>query len=97
MTVVTPDEMEHLKKLARLEMSAEETNAAAADINSILESFQTLQSLDLSNYPEMPRPVPMQNIMREDVATPALEQAVALGVAVEAEDGFFKVPRTVET
>jgi aspartyl-tRNA(Asn)/glutamyl-tRNA(Gln) amidotransferase subunit C len=97
MIVVTPDEMEHLKKLARLEMSAEETNAAAADINSILESFQTLQNLDLSNYPEMPRPVPMQNIMREDVATPALEQAVALGVAVEAEDGFFKVPRTVET
>jgi aspartyl-tRNA(Asn)/glutamyl-tRNA(Gln) amidotransferase subunit C len=97
MTVVTPSEMEHLKKLARLEMSAEETNAAAADINSILESFQTLQGLDLSGYPEMPRPVPMQNIMREDVATPPLEQAVALGVAVETEDSFFKVPRTVES
>jgi aspartyl-tRNA(Asn)/glutamyl-tRNA(Gln) amidotransferase subunit C len=97
MTVVAPEEMEHLKKLARLEMSAEETAAAAADINSILQSFQTLQALDLSAYPEMPRPVPMQNIMREDVATPALPQDVAISVAVEAEDGFFKVPRTVES
>jgi aspartyl-tRNA(Asn)/glutamyl-tRNA(Gln) amidotransferase subunit C len=97
MTVVTPEEMEHLKKLARLEMGEAETSAAAADINSILESFQTLQGLDLSGYPEMPRPVPMQNIMREDIATPPLEQAVAMGVAVEAEDGFFSVPRTVES
>jgi aspartyl-tRNA(Asn)/glutamyl-tRNA(Gln) amidotransferase subunit C len=97
MNAVTPEEMEHLKKLARLEMNEAETKAAADDINSILESFQTLQGLDLSAYPEMPRPVPMQNIMREDIATPPLEQALALGVAVETEDGFFKVPRTVES
>jgi aspartyl-tRNA(Asn)/glutamyl-tRNA(Gln) amidotransferase subunit C len=93
---VTPTEMEHLKKLARLEMSAEETSAAAKDINNILASFQTLQNLDLSAYPEMPRPVPMKNIMREDIAITGLEQQQALAVAVEAEDGFFKVPRTVE-
>ncbi|MFN3266674.1 MAG: Asp-tRNA(Asn)/Glu-tRNA(Gln) amidotransferase subunit GatC [Deinococcales bacterium] len=97
MSTVLPEEIEHLKKLARLEMSAEETAAAAADINSILQSFETLQSLDLSSYPEMPRPIPMVNVMREDIATPALEQAVALSVAIEAEDGFFKVPRTVES
>jgi aspartyl-tRNA(Asn)/glutamyl-tRNA(Gln) amidotransferase subunit C len=93
---VTVAEMEHLKKLARLEMSPEETTTAAKDINNILESFQTLQNLDLSAYPEMPRPVPMKNIMREDVAIAGLEQHEAVAVAIEAEDGFFKVPRTVE-
>ncbi len=93
---VTPTEMEHLKKLARLEMNAEETEAAAKDINNILEGFKTLQNLDLSAFPEMLRPVPMQNIMREDVAIAGLEQHEAMAVAVEAEDGFFKVPRTVE-
>lgn len=93
---VTPAEMEHLKKLARLEMSALETEAAAKDINNILKSFRALQSLDLSAYPEMPRPVPMQNIMRQDVVIPGFSQSQALAVAVQAEDGFFKVPRTVE-
>jgi aspartyl-tRNA(Asn)/glutamyl-tRNA(Gln) amidotransferase subunit C len=93
---VTPSEMEHLKKLARLEMNAEETNAAAKDINNILEGFKTLQNLDLSAFSEMPRPVPMQNIMREDVAAAGLEQREAMAVAIEAEEGFFKVPRTVE-
>ncbi len=93
---VTPAEMEHLKKLARLEMNASETEAAAKDINNILESFKALQNLDLSAYPEMPRPVPMKNIMREDIAILGLEQHEAMAVAIESEDGFFKVPRTVE-
>ena len=93
---VTPAEMEHLKKLARLEMSDIETEAAAKDINNILESFKSLQNLDLSAFPEMPRPVPMQNIMREDVAIAGLEQHQAMAIAIESEDGFFKVPRTVE-
>ncbi len=93
---VSVTEMEHLKKLARLEMTPEETAAAAKDINNILDSFQALQNLDLSAYLEMPRPVAMQNIMRPDQATPPLEQSVAVAVAVESEDGFFKVPRTVE-
>ncbi len=92
---VTPAEMEHLKKLARLEMNPSQTAAAAKDINNILASFQALQNLDLSAYPEMPRPVPMKNIMREDVAVAGLEQHEAMAVAIEAEDGFFRVPRTV--
>ncbi|MGL5001314.1 MAG: Asp-tRNA(Asn)/Glu-tRNA(Gln) amidotransferase subunit GatC [Casimicrobium sp.] len=96
MSVISDAEMEHLKKLARLEMSVDETQAAAKDINNIFDSFAKLQSVDLSSFPEMPRPVPLENVFRDDVAEPGLTQAEAIGVAVEAENGFFKVPRTVE-
>ena len=93
---ITDTEIEHLKKLARLEMSATETAQAKAQINDILESFQQLQSLDLEAYSEMPRPVPMVNVMREDVVIDGFSQSQAMETAVDPQDGFFKVPRTVE-
>jgi aspartyl-tRNA(Asn)/glutamyl-tRNA(Gln) amidotransferase subunit C len=93
---ITDAEIEHLKNLSRLEMTPEETARAKADINAILESFQKLQELDLHAYPEMPRPVPLENIMRDDEARAGFTQSEALGIAVDSENGFFKVPRTVE-
>lgn len=93
---ITDTEIEHLKKLARLEMNATETALAKAQINDILESFQQLQSLDLEDHPEMPRPVPMVNVMREDVVSDGFSQSQAMSTAVDPQDGFFKVPRTVE-
>ena len=96
MDTITDAEIAHLKKLARLEMDAVETERAKRDINKILESFEALQKLDLDGLPEMPRPVPLANVMREDVAQPGFTQPEAMRVAVDAEDGFFKVPRIVE-
>jgi aspartyl-tRNA(Asn)/glutamyl-tRNA(Gln) amidotransferase subunit C len=93
---ITDAEIAHLKKLARLEMDESETALAKRDINKILDSFTALQKLDLDGLPEMPRPVPLTNIMREDQVQPGFTQAQAMSVAVDAEDGFFKVPRIVE-
>jgi aspartyl-tRNA(Asn)/glutamyl-tRNA(Gln) amidotransferase subunit C len=93
---ITDAEIAHLKKLARLEMDESETALAKRDINKILDSFTALQKLDLDGLPEMPRPVPLTNIMREDQVQPGFTQAEAMSVAVDAEDGFFKVPRIVE-
>ena len=96
METITDAEIAHLKKLARLEMDESETALAKRDINKILDSFEALQKLDLDGLPEMPRPVPLTNIMREDQVQPGFTQAQAMSVAVDAEDGFFKVPRIVE-
>jgi aspartyl-tRNA(Asn)/glutamyl-tRNA(Gln) amidotransferase subunit C len=93
---ITDAEIEHLKTLARLEMNAAETAQAKDDINNILSSFAQLQNLNLEAYPEMPRPVPLVNVLRADESQPGLSQPEAMGTAVESQDGFFKVPRTVE-
>ena len=93
---ISDAEIAHLKMLARLEMNDAETERAKHDINKILDSFAALQKLDLDGLPEMPRPVPLTNVLREDEPRPGFSQAEAMAVAVEAEDGFFKVPRIVE-
>ncbi len=94
--IISDDEMQHLKKLARLEMSDAETSSAKKDLNKILGYFQELQKIDTAGLPEMVRPVPLVNIMRLDVAEPGFTQSQAMNVAVEAENGFFKVPRIIE-
>ena len=93
---ITDAEIEHLKKLARLEMSPEDTEQAKADINKVFAYFEKLQTLDTDGLPEMPRPVALVNVLRDDESTAPMPQAEALSVAVEREDGFFRVPRTVE-
>ena len=93
---ITDLEMQHLKKLARLEMSDAETARAKLEINKILGSFDQLQKLNLEGLPEMPRPIALVNVLREDIAEAAMPQSEALTVGVEVNDGFFQVPRTVE-
>ena len=93
---ITDAEMQHLKKLARLEMDDAETARAKTEINKILASFDQLQKLDLEGLPEMPSPIALVNILREDIPEVAMSQAEALAVGVQVNDGFFQVPRTVE-
>ena len=93
---ISDAEIEHLKRLARLEMSAEDTARAREDLNRILGYFRDLQALDTAGLPELPRPIPLVNVLRDDDPQPGFTQAEATAVALEAEDGFFRVPRTVE-
>lgn len=89
-------EMTHLKTLARLELSDAETEALKGDLNKLLTYFERLSELDTEGAEELARPVATANVFREDTARGGLSQEAATGLAVEAENGFFKVPRTVE-
>lgn len=89
-------EMTHLKTLARLELSDTETEALKGDLSRLLEYFGTLSELDTDGVEELARPVATSNVFREDMVQRGLEPEAALALAVDAENGFFKVPRTVD-
>nr|WP_183988319.1 Asp-tRNA(Asn)/Glu-tRNA(Gln) amidotransferase subunit GatC [Deinobacterium chartae] len=89
-------EMQHLKTLARLDLSPEETARVQADLNKILGYFEKLNELDTEGVPEMQRPVRLENVMRPDEPGEMLPQEAALGLAVDQQDGFFRVPRVIE-
>ncbi|MEM6429993.1 MAG: Asp-tRNA(Asn)/Glu-tRNA(Gln) amidotransferase subunit GatC [Deinococcota bacterium] len=94
---ITTEEMEHLKRLARLELSAEETEHLKGDINKTLDYFTLLNELDTDGVEELVRPVQSVNVFRADKVVPTLTHEDAMSVAIEHEDGFYKVPRTVDT
>jgi aspartyl-tRNA(Asn)/glutamyl-tRNA(Gln) amidotransferase subunit C len=94
--MLTDAEMAHLKTLARLNLSDEETEALKGDLNRILDYFGLLSQLDTDGVEELARPVDVSNVFRDDVVRPGLEPDTVMALAVESENGFFKVPRTVE-
>ena len=94
--MISDEEMTHLKTLARLEIDPEETQHLKEDLNKILGYFEQIRDLDTEGVEELVRPTPSQNVFREDEVLPSLSQEEALSLAVEEEDGLFKVPRTVE-
>ena len=93
---ISDADMAHLKTLARFELSSEETDSLKEDLNKILDAFAQLNALDTDGVEELTRPVPLHNVFREDEQRPSLPQDEVMGLAQETQEGFFKVPRTVD-
>lgn len=94
---ISSEEMEHLKRLARLELSPEETESLKADINKTLNYFESINELDTEGVEALVRPVHSVNVFRADQVVSTLSPEDAMSVAIEQEDGYYKVPRTVDT
>ncbi|MEZ4605453.1 MAG: Asp-tRNA(Asn)/Glu-tRNA(Gln) amidotransferase subunit GatC [Deinococcales bacterium] len=94
--MISDQEMEHLKNLARLELPPQESQSLKSDLNRTLAYFEQLNELDTTGIEEMFRPLDLVNIFREDIIIPTLSHDEAMSVAVEHQDGYFKVPRTLD-
>jgi aspartyl-tRNA(Asn)/glutamyl-tRNA(Gln) amidotransferase subunit C len=93
---ITPELINHLGRLSRLALTPEEKVRLEGELRSMIGFFEKLQALDTENLPEMARPVAITNRMRADQVRPSLDQEAALSVAIDKEDGQFKVPRVIE-
>ena len=92
-TSVDDRTLEHLERLARLEVPEEERDGIKADLSTVLTFVAQLADLAIgSDAPETDAP----SAARPDVQRPSLGQAAALAVAPASRDGYFEVPRTVD-
>jgi aspartyl-tRNA(Asn)/glutamyl-tRNA(Gln) amidotransferase subunit C len=96
MPALTPEQVDHVALLARLELTPEEKAKLTHDLNTILVHFERLQQLDTEDVPPTSHAIPMQNVFREDVVRPSLPRDSFLREAPDARDEFFVVPRIVE-
>lgn len=94
---ISDADMDHLKALARLELSPEETRDVKQDLNKILASFEQIRNLDTEGSAELVRPVLTHNVFRQDEVRGGLDPERVQQLAIETEDNFFKVPRTVDS
>jgi aspartyl-tRNA(Asn)/glutamyl-tRNA(Gln) amidotransferase subunit C len=93
---LTQEEVEHIAKLARLELSASELAHYREQLSAILEHVAQLQKLDTSNIPPMAAVFSSESYLRTDVARPSLPTEVILKNAAEKEQGQFKIPPVFE-
>jgi aspartyl-tRNA(Asn)/glutamyl-tRNA(Gln) amidotransferase subunit C len=96
MSSITRDEVAHLAKLARLELSENEVDHYAEQLDVILQSVARVAEVAADDIPPMSHPIPLVNVTRPDVALPGLTRDEAFAGAPAVEDERFRVPRILD-
>jgi len=93
---ITPKEVEHVAKLARLELSDQEKTKLTDQLSGILTYVEKLNELDTKGVEPTSHVLDINNVMRDDVADVSLSQERALANAPEKAAGHYKVPKIIE-
>lgn len=82
----------HVARLARLELSEEEVERMASELSHVLDHIEKIRELDLEGVPPTAHVVDVVNALRADEPEPSLPAEVALAAAPEPLDRGFGVP-----
>jgi len=94
--VIERSVVDHVARLARLDLSEEERARMGAELSQILAHADRIQALDLDGVEPTSHAVPVVNALRQDEVKPSLEQEESLAGAPAVEAGRFRVPRIIE-
>ena len=90
---ITAADVRHVARLARLDITDDEVELFAGQLAAVLEHAEDVERLDTAGVPPTAHPLPLKNVLRDDVPRPSLDRDEVLGQAPAAEDGRFRVPR----
>ena len=93
---ITIEEVEHVARLARLELSAEEKNLFVGQMDAILGYVDKLGELNTDGILPTSHAVPVENSFRPDLETPSIGVAKALANSPDRVESFFRVPKVIE-
>ena len=86
----------HVAKLARLNLTEEETKLFESQLGRVLEYAEKLGELDTSNIEVAAHVIPVFDVFREDEQRPSLDADKALDNAPHQANGLFIVTKVVE-
>lgn len=93
---ITVADVEHVAKLARLELTSEEKTLFSVQMDVIIGYVEKLKELDTNGVMPTSHAVPMENAFREDNARASIGVEKALLNAPQRVESFFKVPKVIE-
>jgi aspartyl-tRNA(Asn)/glutamyl-tRNA(Gln) amidotransferase subunit C len=93
---ITREEIEHVARLARLELTEEEKETFTGQMDAILAYVDKLNELDTSDIIPTSHAVPMENAFREDLVAESFTTDNALLNAPDRSESFFRVPKVIE-
>jgi len=92
---ITPEEVRHVAKLARLSLSEAEVAETTLRLDSILSYVEKLGELDTSSVLPTTHALAIRNAFREDETRQSLSQQEALANAPLQNGEAFVVPRVI--
>jgi aspartyl-tRNA(Asn)/glutamyl-tRNA(Gln) amidotransferase subunit C len=96
MANVTRADVDHIAKLARLDLTDDEKEKYLGTLASVLEYANKLNDLDLTDVPPTAHAVAQQNVMRDDVVNSTLAVDKALANASQTKDDQFAIQAVFE-
>lgn len=93
---ITLPEVEHVARLARLDLAGEEKERMRAQLDAILSYIHKLNELETADVEPTSHVLPIANVMRADEVGDSLSRDEALANAPDREGEFFRVPRIQE-
>lgn len=89
---ITPADVAHVAKLARLDLTEEEMARLVVELGAVLDHAADVAALDTAGVAPTAHPLPLRNVLRPDQPRPVLDRDEVLAMAPRAEDGRFRVP-----
>jgi aspartyl-tRNA(Asn)/glutamyl-tRNA(Gln) amidotransferase subunit C len=91
------ERLEHLSRLAMLDLSEQEKEIFSRQLSDILSYFKKLNDLDTERVEPMTHPIEgLNNVFRKDIPWKSLSIEQALNNAKNKQDGYFKAPRILK-
>jgi aspartyl-tRNA(Asn)/glutamyl-tRNA(Gln) amidotransferase subunit C len=95
MTVsISRDQVLHVARLARLDLSDEEVERLTGELSAILDAVSKVSELDLDDVPPTSHPLALVNGWAEDVPRDSLALDDVFANAPSREGDLFRVPPT---
>ena len=90
------DEVAHLGRLARLQLSDDELDRFAGQLGAIVGWVASVSEVAADHIPPTSHALPLTNVTRPDEVRPGLTREQALSGAPAVEQDRFRVPRILE-
>ncbi len=89
---ITREDVAHVADLARLSLTDEELELFTVQLAAVLDHAEDVEALDTAGVPATAHPLPLVNVLRDDVVRPSLDREEVLAAAPAVEDHRFRVP-----
>jgi aspartyl-tRNA(Asn)/glutamyl-tRNA(Gln) amidotransferase subunit C len=90
--MIDREQVLHVARLARLELTDEEIERMAGELSGILEHVDRISALDLDGVEATSHVIALENVLRPDKSRPSWSQEEMLERAPDPASGSFRVP-----
>lgn len=90
---ISQEEVDHVAKLARLEITDAEKQTFSEQLSSVLHYMEQLNEIETEGIDSTTTVLTQTHVLRDDVPRPSLLPDQAVANAPDAAEGFFAVPR----
>jgi len=97
--MIDKEQVEHIAKLARINLTEKEKEKFSAELSSILDYIDKLNQADISSVESISQVTGLNNIVRDDIEIKKVNTEIRKEIlkgAPEKKDNYFKAPKILE-